>query len=57
MALIGTIDKLPLINLFDEPGITQYEEGMTIPQIQPVEQEEKVEESADEPKSEKAYHT
>ena len=53
MALIGNIDKLPLINLFDEPGITQYEEGMTIPQIQTVEQDEKAEKSADEPKSEK----
>ena len=53
MSLIGTIDKLPLINLFDEPGITQYEEGMVIPQIQTVEKEEKAEESADEPKSEK----
>jgi len=53
MALIGTIDKLPLINLFDEPGITQYEEGMVIPQVQTVEKEEKPEESADEPKFEK----
>jgi hypothetical protein len=33
-SIIGTIDKLPLINLFNEPGITQYEEGMDIPQIQ-----------------------
>ncbi|GIS71066.1 MAG: hypothetical protein CM1200mP10_06430 [Candidatus Neomarinimicrobiota bacterium] len=41
MALIGTIDKLPLKNLFDEPGITQYEEGMAIPQIQTVKKEEK----------------
>ena len=32
-SIIGTIDKLPLINLFNEPGITQYEEGMEIPQI------------------------
>ncbi len=32
-SIIGTIDKLPLINLFNEPGITQYEEGMDIPQI------------------------
>jgi len=53
MALIGTIDKLPLINLFDEPGITQYEEGMIIPQVQTVKKEEKPEESADEPKFEK----
>ena len=45
MAIIGTIDKLPLINLFDEPGITQYEEGMTIPQIQTVEEEEVKEET------------
>ena len=58
MALIGTIDKLPLINLFDEPGITQYEEGMAIPQIQTVKKEEKAEELADEPKSEKhTVHT
>ena len=33
-SIIGTIDKLPLINLFNEPGITQYEEGMEIPQIE-----------------------
>ena len=38
-SIIGTIDKLPLINLFNEPGITQYEEGMEIPQIQSKENE------------------
>ena len=39
-SIIGTIDKLPLINLFNEPGITQYEEGMTIPQIKSEEKEQ-----------------
>ena len=39
-SIIGTIDKLPLINLFNEPGITQYEEGMEIPQIESEQKEE-----------------